>query len=185
MKVHSKKSEVLKSDSMICGKRKRVQQEVPQTIVYSFGSIALLERTLRSISEDLSKAQASFNDRPQQDCLEILRVFTSNLEAIKQLKTDFEQVVKQKKLKLEQVERIAMSLTSAREEKLELVNALKVEEKRVKEVQRPGKLSRSISQQALLQIEIECRAVVAQCLRKYSLLELVNGELECSCCRDD
>ena len=52
-------------------------------------------------------------------------------------------------------------------------------------MQRPGKLSRSISQQALLQIEIECRAVVTQCLRKYSLLELVNGELECSCCRDD
>ena len=119
----SKKSEVLKSDSIICGKRKRVQQEVPQTIVYSFGSIALLERTLRSIAEDLSKAQASFNDSPKQDFLEIMKVFTSNIEAVKKLKTDFEEAVKRKKLKLEQVERIAMSLTSAKNEKLELVNA--------------------------------------------------------------
>ena len=92
----SNKSEVLKSDSMICGKRKRVQQEVPQTIVYSFGSIGLLERTLRSIAEDLSKAQASFNDSPKQDFLEIMKVFTSNIEAVKKLKTDFEEVVKRK-----------------------------------------------------------------------------------------
>ena len=36
------------------------------------------------------------------------------------------------------------------------VNYVKVEEERVKEAQRPGKLSRSISQEALLQVEIDC-----------------------------
>ena len=96
--------------------------------------------------------------------------FTSNSEGIKQLKkTDFEQVVMRKKGKLKQVELIEMILTLARKEKLELANILQVVKERVKEAQRPGKLSRSISQEALLQVEIICRAVVTQCLRKYSV----------------
>ena len=86
---------------------------------------------------------------------------------------------------LEQVERISSNLVAGLKEKDELVQSLKVEREKNKEMLRPFSSSRIISKDKLPKVTEIFRVSIKRCLEKHSKLELVNGILECSVCRDD
>ena len=69
--------------------------------------------------------------------------------------------------------------------KKELIQSLKVAKEQNKESLRPGFNSRIISRKELSTVDEELRGIVEYCLKQRSKLELVNGVLECTCCRDD
>ena len=165
----------------IGGNRKR-----RQTVVEAFGPIALLDRTLQKIrNELLEAAQSGLTIREKVDLSTILFQFRTSLIDIQNLKNQFEEVQKHKKMRLDQVERIASKLVAGVQEKEELIQSLKVAKEQKKESLRPGFNSRIISRKELSTVDEELRGIVEYCLKQRSKLELVNGVLECTCCRDN
>ena len=165
----------------IGGNRKR-----RQTVVEAFGPIALLDRTLQKIrNELLEAAQSGLTIREKVDLSTILYQFRTSLIDIQNLKNQFEEVQKHKKMRLDQVERIASKLVAGVQEKEDLIQSLKVAKEQNKESLRPGFNSRIISRKELSTVDEELRGIVEYCLKQRSKLKLVNGILECSCCHDD
>ena len=166
------------------GKRK-LSQNQSRTIVGAFGAIAHLNRSVDKIHQELISAHSRLNDDEKVEVSGIFDNFSACLRNIDKLRIEFEQVQMRKKIKLEQMERIASKLVVGLKEKDELVRSLKVEHEKNNEIQRPGSSSRVISQSKISQVPAEFRVVIKRCLEKHSKLELVNGILECTCCRDD
>ena len=162
------------------GNRKR-----RQPVVEAFGPIALLDRTLRKIRNELIEAQSGLTNREKVDLSTMIFQFRTSLIDIENLKNQFEDVQKHKKMRLDQVERIASKLVAGVQEKEELIQSLKVAKEQNKESLRPGFNSRIISRKELSSVDEELRGIVEYCLKQRSKLELVNGVLECTCCRDD
>ena len=117
----------------------------------AFGPIALLDRTLQKIrNELLEAAQSGLTIREKVDLSTILYQFRTSLIDIQNLKNQFEEVQKHKKMRLDQVERIASKLVAGVQEKEELIQSLKVAKEQNKVSLRPGFNPRMISRKELL-----------------------------------
>ena len=94
------------------GNRKR-----RQPVVEAFGPIALLNRTLRKIRNELIEAQSGLTNREKVDLSTMIYQFRTSLLDIENLRNQFEDVQKHKKMRLDQVERIASKLVAGVQEK--------------------------------------------------------------------
>ena len=99
------------------------------------------------------------------------------------MKNEFQFVVKQKRLKLEKVERIAKNLITVEEQKAQLEQIIKVKGEQEKQANRP--ISSSVPEHELAQVPKQFQNMVLKCLKLYSTMELKGGFLECKCCQED
>ena len=175
----------LPSSSALTVEELRGTRKRRQPVVEAFGPIALFDRTLRKIRNELIGAQSGLTNREKVDLSTMIFQFRTSLIDIQNLKNQFEDVQKHKKMRLDKVERIASKLVFGVQEKEELIQSLKVAKEQNKESLRPGFNSRIISRKKLSSVDEELRGIVEYCLKQRSKLELVNGLLECTCCRDD
>ena len=83
------------------------------------------------------------------------------------------------------MESISSNLIAGVKEKDELIQSLKVEREKNKEMLRPCSSSRIIYKDRFSKVTEIFRVSIKRCLEKHSKLELVNGILECALCRDD
>ena len=126
----------------------------------AFGPIALFDRTLRKIRNELIGAQSGLTNREKVDLSTMIFQFRTSLIDIQNLKNQFEDVQKHKKMRLDKVERIASKLVFGVQEKEELIQSLKVAKEQNKESLRPGFNSRIISRKELSSVDEKLRGIV-------------------------
>ena len=167
-----------------CGKRKRGQLS---TISQAFGVIPSLYRSLQRINQDIDQVQirCDLSEAEKADGLLVVKKLHESLQNLEKLKKEFDRLTDTKRLKLKQAELIAEGFVKAQDEMEGLKHALKLEQEKNKDLERPGSKSRVISEKKLSEVAINFQTLVKKCLLRYATLVLVNGMLECSCCRDD
>ena len=143
-----------------------------------------LNLALKKILLNVNREQSRLQNVVKTDLVSIIRNFQQHLEQIKKLKNEFQFVVKQKRIKLEKVDRIAKNLIIAEEQKIQLEQSIKVKEEQEKQANRV-QTSSVVAKHELEQVPEQLQNMVIKCLTQYSTMVLKDGFLECTCCRDD
>ena len=97
----------------------------------------------------MTSAHSTLNGDQKVKFSDIISKFKLSLWNIEKLKKEFEHVQNQKRRKLEQVERISSNLIAGVKEKDELIQSLKVEREKNKEMLRPCSSSRNFKRQVV------------------------------------
>ena len=111
----------------------------------AFGPIVLLDGTRQKIRNESLEAQLGLTIREQVDASTILYQLRTSLIDIKNLKNQFEDIQKHKKMWLDHVQRIASKVVAGVQKEEELIKSLKVAKEQNKESPGPGFNSRIIS----------------------------------------
>ena len=175
--IESKSSEYLEQN---LNSRKRQRN---LSIFEAFGEIGQLDRAVQNVRVAFLENSNQLGNAERTEISEIIDEFKDILNNLKTLRTAFQQITREKRIRLSEILEITKNLSGIKADKEVLVNQLKVEKEKSKHLSSNPR--GSISKKEIALVPAAHLALIMKCLNKYPKLELKNGELNCTCCRDD
>ena len=171
-------------------KKKYQVEDTEESIIGMFGEINQLKRVLKKILSKVNEEHDAVEDGGHvivdggyKGLPKIIERFQENLNCLQKLKSEFQKIVRQKRIKLDQIDRIASSLVVAQDQKKQLELTVKQKDEQLKRAQMAP--IRPIAKHEMMKVPMQFQTMVVQCLETYSNMVLKDGFLECTCCRDE